>query len=53
VIVDHVQDLDIGVVRELPVGDVGLPSFVRQIGLESDERGSRSFLGLGGDEAPP
>jgi hypothetical protein len=37
VIVDHVQDLDVTPVGELPVGDVSLPALVRHLGLESDE----------------
>lgn len=51
VIVDHVQDLDLGVIDQVPVRDVGLPSLVRLIGLEPDERGPGSFVRLGGHEA--
>ena len=47
VIVDHVQDLDLGAVGQAPVGDVGLPSLVRQIGFEPDERGAGRFCGWG------
>lgn len=48
---DHVQDLDVGAIGQRPVGDVGLPAFVRLIGLEPDEGASRTFLRLRGDEA--
>ena len=34
VIVEHVQDPDVRATREPPVGDVGLPAFVRLLGLE-------------------
>lgn len=53
VVVDDVEDLDVAAPRELPVGDVGLPPLVRLVGLEADERAFGTFLGLGGDEAPP
>jgi hypothetical protein len=52
VVVEHVQDLDLGGVCELPVGDVRLPPLVGLIGLETDERALRPLLGLRGDEAP-
>ncbi len=52
VVVDQVQDLDLGATGEPPVGDVGLPAFIRLIGLEPDERAPRALLGLGDDEAP-
>jgi putative transposase len=29
VVIDDVQDLDVGAVQEVPVGDVGLPSLIR------------------------
>jgi hypothetical protein len=50
VIVDRVQDLDVGARGELPVGDVFLPALVGHLGCEPDPRGLRSLLGLGGDE---
>ena len=46
VIVDHVQDLDLGPVGEAPMGDVGLPPLVRHRSLEPDEGAPGSFLGL-------
>jgi len=46
VIVDEVHDLDSSVVFEPPVGDVGLPAFIRQSGFEADPRAARSFAGL-------
>jgi hypothetical protein len=52
VIIDHVQDLDPGVVGEVPVGDVCLPSLVRHLCFEPDERAPWPFLRLGCDEAP-
>ena len=52
-VVDHVQDLDLGPVGELPMGEVGLPPFVGHGGLEPDERAPRSLLRLRSDEAPP
>jgi len=36
VVVDPAQDLDVGVVGESPVGEVGLPALIRQVGLEPD-----------------
>ena len=35
------------------MGDVGLPPFVRLLGLEADEGALRALLRLGGDEPPP
>jgi hypothetical protein len=52
VIVDHVQDLDLGAARELPVGDVGLPPFVGHRRLEAHERALGALLRLRADEAP-
>ena len=52
VVVDPVQDLDVGPVGEDPVGSVGLPALVGHRGFEPDERAPRSLLGLRGDEAP-
>ena len=51
VVVDDVEDLDVGVVGQLAVGDVGLPALVGLGGLESSPRGAGSFLGLCGDES--
>jgi hypothetical protein len=50
-VVDDVEDLDLGVIGQLPVGDVGLPAFVGLGGLESSPWGAGSFLGLCGDES--
>ena len=51
VVIEHVQDLDLGPVFETPVGDVLLPTLVGHSGLESDVRAPRPLLGLRGDEA--
>jgi hypothetical protein len=34
VVVDDVEDLGVAAIGELPVGDVGLPQLVRQVGGE-------------------
>lgn len=47
VIIDHVQDLDIGAAGQAPVGDVGLPALVRHLRLEPDERALGSLLRRG------
>jgi hypothetical protein len=52
VVIDRVQDLDVGAVGERPVGGVGLPPLVRHRGLEPHERAPWTLLGLWGDEAP-
>jgi hypothetical protein len=36
-VVDQVQDLDLGAVSEPPVGDVGLPALVWHLRFEPDE----------------
>ena len=51
VVVEAVEDVDAGAVGELPVGAVGLPELVGEIGLEADERGLRPFARLRGDQA--
>jgi hypothetical protein len=53
VVVEEVENLDVGAVGELPVGGVGLPAFVRLLGREPAPRRPGSLLGLGGDEAAP
>ncbi len=53
VVVDHVEDLDLGPGGEAPVGDVGLPPLVGLVGLEPHERAARTFLRLGDDEPTP
>jgi hypothetical protein len=52
VVVDDVEDLHVGAVGQLPVGDVGLPAFIRHLRGEPHIRRPRSFLRLRGD-APP
>ncbi len=51
VVIDGVQDLHLGAAREAPVGDVGLPPFVRLLGFEPDLGAPQSLLGLRGDDA--
>ena len=50
VVVDDVEDLDVGVVGEGPVGDVHLPALVGELGNEAGVGAARPFVGLGGDE---
>ena len=50
VVVEAVEDLDAAAVGELPVGAVGLPELVGQLGLEADERGSRPLVRLRSDQ---
>jgi hypothetical protein len=47
VVVDEVQDLDLGVLGQVPVGGVGLPAFVGQAGLEADEGGAAACEAVG------
>jgi hypothetical protein len=47
VVVDEVQDLDLGAVGQMPLGGVRLPAFVGQAGLEADEGGARPLCGCG------
>ena len=47
VVVEPGEDLDVGAVSESPVGEVGLPRFVRHLGCEPDVGGLRP-LGRGG-----
>jgi hypothetical protein len=51
VVIDDVQDLDVGPVGQRPVGDVGLPPLVRHLRLEPHERAPRPLVRLWGDEA--
>jgi hypothetical protein len=51
VVIDAVQDLDVGAVGEHPVGDVGLPALVRHLSFEPHERAPRTLVGLRGDQA--
>jgi hypothetical protein len=49
-VIEHVQDLDVGPVGEPPVGGVGLPALVRHRRLEAHERALGSLLRLGAHE---
>ncbi len=51
VVVDEVEDLGGRSVGEAPVGDVGLPALVGQVGFEAFPAGAGPLLGLWGDEA--
>lgn len=55
VVIQPGEDLGVGAIREPPVGDVGLPALVGQVGFEADVRGLRLLLRVrdhqsGGDE---
>ena len=50
-VVDEVQDLDLGAVGQVPLGRIGLPAFVGQRCLETDEGGARLLVRLWGDQA--
>lgn len=52
VVVDDVQDLDLGAGGQPHVGHVHLPALVGQLGAEADVGALRALVGLGGDEAP-
>jgi hypothetical protein len=47
VVVEPVEDLDLGSVRQAPVGEVGLPQLVWCRGLEADPRTPRALARLG------
>jgi len=51
VVVEDVEDLRVGVIGEVPVGDVGLPEFVGLVGGEAFPGRAGSFVGLGCDES--
>lgn len=51
-VVEEVEDLDLGAVGEEPFGGVGLPDLVGEISYETDKGGARGLVGLGGDQAP-
>jgi hypothetical protein len=53
VIIDHVEDLDVRVVRQAPVRDVGLPHLIRQVRLEADQAAGRPLLWLRDDQTLP
>ena len=44
--IEKVQDLDIGVISELPVGEIGLPCFIWLLSFKSDVAGPRTLFGL-------
>jgi hypothetical protein len=46
VVVDNVQDRDLGAVGQLPVGEIGLPTLVGLIGAKRSPRRPRPFLRL-------
>jgi hypothetical protein len=52
VVVEDVEDLHLGAVGEGPVGDVGLPALVGQVGLEAPPGATGPLLGLGDNLAP-
>ena len=51
VVVEPVEDLDVGAVGEAPVGEVGLPALVGLGGVEAAVGGAGSFAWLGDDQA--
>jgi hypothetical protein len=51
VVIDDVEDLDLGAAGQAHVGDVHLPALVGELGVEPDVGALGSFVGLGGDEA--
>jgi hypothetical protein len=50
VVVDDVEDLDVGAVGQPPVRRVGLPQLVGQGRLEPHERRARALVRLGRDQ---
>jgi len=50
-VVDQVEDLDISPVGQPPMGGVGLPELIGQLGLEAVPGRLGTLVGLGGDEA--
>ena len=51
VVVEPVEDLDLAPVGQAPMGEVGLPDFVRCRGLEPDPRAARALARLGHDQS--
>ena len=51
VVVDQVEDLDLGVVGEAVVGDVELPALVRGVRAKALIAAFRAFVRLRGDES--
>lgn len=52
VIVDEVEDLDLRIVFQPPMGDISLPTLVGQCRFETDERVVGTLVRLGVDEPP-
>jgi hypothetical protein len=52
-VVDEVQHLDVAAVGQRPVGGVGLPALVGQLGAETYIGAPGPFLGLGDDKTSP
>ena len=52
VVVEPADDLDLGAVGEVPVGEVGLPDLVGRGGLEPDPGAARALARLGHDWPP-
>lgn len=50
VVIEPVQNFDIGAVGQMPVGEVRLPAGVGLGGLEADIGAARSFTWLAGDQ---
>ena len=48
-VVEEVEDLDVGAGGEAVVGEVGLPHLVGELGLEPGVGRFRAFLRVGGD----
>jgi hypothetical protein len=51
VVVDDVEDLEVGVIGDADVGDVCLPALVREVGLEADVAALGPLVRFRGDEA--
>jgi len=51
VVVEDVEDLDVGAIGEMPVGGIGLPHSRWGGRPRPDEGGAGAFLGLRGDQA--
>src|SRR6266478_3531632 len=50
-VIDEVEDLDFAGVGQAPLGGIGLPELIRQLGLEADERSLGAFVRLRSDQA--
>ena len=46
-VIEDVEDLDVGAAGELPMGDVELPALVGLLGLEADVAAFGAFVRLG------